>query len=907
MNDRRQIGPYDILGPLGAGGMSEVYRARDSRLNREVAVKILPSDVAGDRIRRQRFLEEARAAAGLSHPNILAVFDFNVTDDTPYIVSELLDGGQLRDDIDRGAIPIKRLLDLAGQIAAGLSAAHAAGIVHRDLKPENVMVTRNGRVKIVDFGLAKDYAALGGAIDGGGPTTLTLPGAILGTPYYMSPEQASGGVVDFRSDQFAFGLVLYEMATGVQPFRRATPVQTMSAIVAEEAEPLAQLNDRIPLPLQWIIERCLAKDPDDRYAATADLAKDLTTLQRRLDEVSKQHAGRSAASALARLTLPLVAAAAIVVLAAGMAVMPSASSPALRFTPFVTDAAFQGAPAWSPDGNTLAYVSPVDGILQVFTKSVTSPLVQPLTECRFDCRDPFWAPDGTRIYYHSLARDAESLWSVSAAGGPPQLVLENALQAAISPDGRTLAFFREAETDQTLLGASQSIWLASPDGTDARRYTESPFDQRTFVAGTSRFSPDGSKLLAWVWGWQEASTIPQPAFWVLPFPTGRPYRVLPELSRAASAAPSFDWFPDGRHVVVSLWDAAMTGTHLWVVDVETGARRPLTSEIGSENRPAVAPDGRRIAFTSEAIDFDLVTLPLDGSPPRPLLATSRNELDPAFAADGSEYAYVSDKTGVLQIWVRSTSDSRFDRLVVSGDEFGQDATLALGSLALSPDKQRISFQRYGERSGYQIWVSTLAAAGPPVPLTAASLYQDGPTWSPDGAWIAFVERTPQEVFVLSKVQVGVSAPPVTILPQVPKAGGRPRWSPDGRWILCDTTDGLVIVRPDGSDPHVISEETWIAYTWSADSRRVYGLREADRPGHLVLGAIDIETRREWVVNPELGVIPPAFQAIRGLERIGSDALVTSIARSRSDIWLAEGPRLFLGQRRLLDRLWRAAP
>jgi eukaryotic-like serine/threonine-protein kinase len=904
MKERHRIGPYEILGPLGAGGMGEVYRARDPRLNREVALKVLPPEVARDGIRRRRFLEEARAAGGLNHPNILAVHDVSVGTGTAFIVSELLDGRRLRDEIDRGPLPTRRLLDLAVQIASGLSAAHDAGIVHCDLKPENVMVTRDGRVKIVDFGLAT-YAAAPGEAIGVEPTTVTIAGTIAGTPHYMSPEQARGGAIDFRSDQFSFGLILYEMATGVQPFRRDTAVQTMSAIVGDEPPSLAELNPKVPAILRWIIERCLSKASDDRYASTADLARDLMTLQRRLAEVNGLDARPAPARRIARTRVALAIGAGLALLtAAAGAVVPSGrgTGPALKYTPLVTEARFQGAPAWSPDGNSLAYVSAVDGVLQVFTRSQASSGSQQLTYSRWDHHDPFWSPDGTRIYFHRQAYDRQGLFSISAAGGPEEFVLENAIQAAISADGRTLAFFREADTDQTLLGASQSIWLASHTGSDVRRYAEAPFDRRTFVAGALRFAPDGSKLLAWVWGWEGASTVPSPEFWVVPFPDGRPYRVLHEIARSASAAPSFDWLPDGRRIVVSLWGAATTSMHLWVADIETGASTQLTSTYGSENRPAVSPDGQRIAFTSEALDFDLVEIPLDGSPVRSLLATSRNELDPTFSRDGSLYAYVSDKEGVLQIWRRSR-DGQFERLVVSSDHFPGEATLALGAPALSPDGQRIAYQRYGEHTGYQVWVSTLAAAGPPVQVAASSLYQDAPTWSPNGVWMAFLERTTDEVSVLSKVRVGVNEPAQIIVRDIPLLAARPKWSPDGRWILCQTAEGLIIVTPDGKqERRVISQEFWIAYTWRADSRHVYGLRESDdRPRHLALAVINVDSLEERVINPDLGVIPPASQPIRGLEVIGPGALATSIASSRSDIVALEGFDLRRGM--LVGRWW----
>ena len=308
----------EIVAPLGAGGMGHVYRARDSRLHRDVALKVLLSSASLDPERQQRFEQEARAAGGLSHPNILAIHDVGVDDGAPYLVSELIDGESLRVQMERGVVPLKKLLDLASQIAEGLAAAHAAGIVHRDLKPENVMVTRDGLVKIVDFGLAKALAVENP--DGGRASATQTAGFVMGTVPYMSPEQGRGGAVDFRSDQFSFGLMLYEMATGVLAFQRDTPVQTLSAIIGEEPRPIVELNPRVPVPLRWIIERCLAKDPADRYAATADLARDLQTLRNRLTEATTGIGALPEPVSPVRRWLPFAATSALI-LSAGLAVV----------------------------------------------------------------------------------------------------------------------------------------------------------------------------------------------------------------------------------------------------------------------------------------------------------------------------------------------------------------------------------------------------------------------------------------------------------------------------------------------------------------------------------------------------------------------------------------------------------
>ena len=268
--------------------MGEVYRARDERLKRDVAVKVLPAELAADPERRSRFEREARAASGLSHPNILTVYDIGTHDSTVYIAMELVEGGTLKDLVASGPVPVKKLLEISVQIAEGLAAAHAAGIVHRDLKPQNVMVSKHGFAKILDFGLAKlvtpedqEVSALKTAV--GDPTR---PGMVMGTVGYMSPEQASGRPLDFRSDQFSFGSIVYELATGKRAFERGTNAETLTAIIREEPDPVAQLNPRVPSPVRWLVERCLSKDPEDRFGTTKDLARDLADVRDHLSEAS---------------------------------------------------------------------------------------------------------------------------------------------------------------------------------------------------------------------------------------------------------------------------------------------------------------------------------------------------------------------------------------------------------------------------------------------------------------------------------------------------------------------------------------------------------------------------------------------------------------------------------------------
>ena len=865
--------------------MGEVYLARDTRLQRDVALKILPKGIAADRNGRERFLQEARAAGALNHPNIVAIFDVSLDGDVPFLVTEFVDGKTLRAELERGPLPLERAVDLGAQIAGALTAAHDAGIVHRDLKPENVMVTRDGRAKVLDFGIAKTVPQFA-SVHGGVAKTET--GLIIGTVPYMSPEQGRGGVVDYRSDQFSFGILLYEIATGVHPFRRATAVQTLSAIIEDAPRPLAELKRSLPAPVRWVIERCLSKDPGERYASTTDLARDLAAVRVRLADPSatllaRPHRGRAGLVGAAMGVLALVT--------AGWIAAQSSRHPVANhvYKPLVTDSTFQGAPVWSPDGRSLAYVAAVDGVLQVFTR--TAPPSQPtqLTHSRFDCYEPFWSVDARRIYYHSQAQDKQGLWWVSATTGEPENVLENAVKAALTPDG-SLVFFME----QSTLGGDLRLWTASGSGVNPRPTSTLNLPPQALTDAWLRFSPDGSKLLVWTDGWllNETGQLDMNQFWLVSWPGGNAQPVLRSLStRGRSVAVAFDWLADNRHIVISLGNLDSADRHLWIADTERDRIEPLTSSHASESFPDVSSDGSRIAFTVEEANFDLVTMPLDGGEPTTILATARSELDPAWSKDGQQYAFVTDRSGSFELWLKNTVGPWAERPLVTRDQFS-DHTWTLGSPAFSPDGKRIAYQRLGERSAYRLWIATTTTAAAPIqlaPVAPGTKFQDAPTWSPDGEWIAYVQGAPGGTWELAKVRtrMGSADTPLVISGAI-RPMTRPKWSPDGRWILFDSPEGLALVSPDGGTPRVVGDDLWFSYTWAADSRTVYGLREADMPRHLMLMALDIATGHQRPIRTDLGVIPPVNQPIRGLSLLGDKALATSIARPRSSIYMLEG-------------------
>ncbi len=415
-----QLLHYKIAGLLGAGGMGEVYRARDSRLNRDVAIKILLARDLHLPGRRARFGTEARAASALNHPNIVTVYDIGEHEGEPYIISELIDGDALRAVMDRGPVPVKKLLDIAIQIADALAGAHTAGITHRDLKPENIMITREGRAKVLDFGLAR-FSSLGP--DDATLAAQTEPGTVLGTAAYMSPEQARGETADYQSDQFSFGIILHEMATGRPAFRRASKTETMAAIIGDQAP---ALEAALPAPLRWIIERLLAKEPDERYASTKDLHRDLRTVREHLTEagsspnvVTKPITRKSPwlrwlSLAAAFVTLVILAFLAV------KAVQPKASLEAYRLTPIALEAEQKWVPVWAPDGRSISYEINHLGIIQIAVRALGAASPAQITTANESCFNIGWSPDSNRVYYEM----GGALWSVSATGGAPVMVAQ---------------------------------------------------------------------------------------------------------------------------------------------------------------------------------------------------------------------------------------------------------------------------------------------------------------------------------------------------------------------------------------------------------------------------------------------------------------------------------------------------
>ncbi len=451
-----KLGPYEILAPLGAGGMGEVYRAKDTRLGRDVALKILPESFAREADRLRRFEQEARAVAALNHPNILAVFDIGQNGGSPFLVSELLEGESLRAVLDRGALPQRKTIEYGVQIAHGLAAAHEKGIVHRDLKPENVFVTKDGRIKILDFGLAKFAQNLIPEPDGLTLTSShTAAGVVMGTASYMAPEQVRGEASDPRTDIFSFGAVLYEMLSGVRAFRRDTAAETMTAVLKDDPPELSDPVRPVSPTLERIVRRCLEKHPEQRFQSARDLSFALSAL-------SGTETGGVARAVAAPRRLPLqiwLFVALVLVAVAGVTWFVArrpAPTTRLQFALAVPEEMSVSHMALSRDGTMLVFVSPDEksALPMLFVQRVGSPNVTPLPGTE-GASFPFWSPDAAYIGFFANGK----LQKIAASGGTPQVLASVLAGRGGSWGSRDVIIYSP--------DAASAVWRVNADGSGA--------------------------------------------------------------------------------------------------------------------------------------------------------------------------------------------------------------------------------------------------------------------------------------------------------------------------------------------------------------------------------------------------------------------------------------------------------
>jgi serine/threonine protein kinase len=784
-NPGDRFGPYEIVVAIGTGGMGRVYKARDPRLGRFVAIKILSPDKHGDPDRLRRFEQEARAASALNHPNILTIYETGEVAGAFYIAMEYVEGTTLRQVLGGGALTSRQLLDTAVQIAEGLAKAHAAGIVHRDLKPENVMVTPDGYVKILDFGLAKlidpldeESRSLTETISDS--NTATRPGTLLGTVSYMSPEQARGERTDFRSDIFSFGSLLYEMASGRRAFRGRSPVDTLSQILNDNPPPLPEVAPDAAASLVWIIEKCLAKEPAQRYQSTRDLALDLkkareelvlsssgARLAPRIPADRRGRSDRAARRAAAALGL-VVALGAVFWLGRRSGALPpdDLSSDLVRLT---RDGAMNRRPAIAPDGKSFVFESSRDGSPRLYLQYFAGGSPTRVTRDSSVAAEsyPAWSPDGSQIAYERQSADGVSILLTAPVGGREISVVSNGKWPAWSPDASRLYFCRpgQGEVPPRLMARTM------PSG------GESEVAPLLLSDGPPAPSPDG-RVIAFVRsGLQESQ---HPGVYLMETPHGAPRRVLS--ANFVTPRARIAWFPDSRRFVVSRDNGSEEGANLWIADTGGHILKRLTNANAFFLNPAVSSDGEFLLCDPYEEYGNLWKIPLTGTPEENSLRAERmtsgraTENEVNLSPDERSALFTTNREGRPKLWLLDLATRETRPL-----EFGPvDSYLG----AFSPSGGRIAF--FSRRSGRAaLWVISSDGTGPR--LVDQTLRYADPDYSTSPSaphW-----RSESEILVEAAAQGSEDG-----IYRISPAGGPPvLWQRSASHLIASDTDTMAAI------------------------------------------------------------------------------------------------------------------
>jgi serine/threonine protein kinase len=763
------VSHYKILEKLGQGGMGDVYRARDTALDRDVALKFLPSEMTRDSSAKPRFIREAQAASALDHPNICTIYEIDETDDSQlFIAMAHYEGETLRERVARGPLPLGDAADVAVQMALGLATAHQRDIVHRDLKTANVFITSSGLVKILDFGLAKLS----------GVTQLTRPQTAVGTVSYMSPEQGRGAEVDRRSDVWSLGVVFYEMVTGQLPFKGEFSEALVYSILNEVPTPVTGLRSGVPLELERIIDKCLAKNPDKRYQHLDDLIVDIDRLKPSLliePGLTPAEPSNTAVRTRAKQGFgwPAVAIAAVVGVLAGILLFPGTREeqtfpePARIHT--LTVSGYDSEPSASPDGRIVAFFSNRDGTPRIWLKQLVGGGEEPLTEGPDVL--PMFSPDGSTLIFIRDEGRVRSVYRQSLLGGRAHKLVEDAAVATWSPDGERIAFIRTRSVEGR---RSASIGLA-----DARGGGEEIIFEGEQNIGSIRWSPDGKTIAAV--GNTVTGNNPDWRILLLDVATGEPRYLDP--SGVGHPMSGVTWTADGDLILAIagtlLGDQGDTSSRFVRCDLETGAITalfwtqylfPIQGLRGTEATVSdiVAPE--TIVFHQTFARQGLREVKLDdpGAPRhgRVLTRTEGRDRQPVYSRDGRHVLFSSSRSGNMDLW---TIDPTTLQVLQVTDNAAQD-----WDPGFSPDGEQIVWS--SDRSGhFEIWIANADGSA------ARQLSDDGadaenPTFTADGAWVVYWSSNPEKLGVWKIRPDGSDA---TLL-----AGGsfmQPDVSPDGQY------------------------------------------------------------------------------------------------------------------------------
>jgi Tol biopolymer transport system component/tRNA A-37 threonylcarbamoyl transferase component Bud32 len=819
------FGHYRIESKLGEGGMGVVYKARDLHLDRFIALKVLRPEKVREPERRRRFIQEAKAASALSHPNIIHVYDIDQADGVQFMAIEYVEGKALGELIGRKGLAISETLNYGVQIADALAAAHAAGIIHRDIKPGNIMVNEKGLAKVLDFGLAKLVETTGG--DPFAPTVTikdaarTEEGAILGTVAYMSPEQAEGKKLDARSDIFSFGSVLYQMLTGKRPFQGETRMSTLSAILSKEPKRVRDLVPELPLELERVVSRCLRKDPARRFQNMADVKVALEELR---DESAsgKLRSGAATARKLDRSPAMLAAVAIVLVIGFGLYKWFAAA----RHAPFqkvninrITGTGTATAAVISPDGRYVVHSISEAGRESLWMRQVaTDSNVQIVPPALIRYTGLTLSRDGNLIYYVVVEKNFGTLYEMPLLGGTARKLIFNVdSPVTLAPDGKRLAFIRSSLKES-------AVMIANVDGTGERKLAPQTLQQRFFSAPA--WSPDG-KLIACAAEHRDSRARYQNLF-TIPADGGQ---ARPLTSQKWYIIKASVWLPDGEGLLLNVTDQSLNA-QIWYVSYPRGESRAITNDLNNydgisltANADAltsvqsqwssniwIAPssgaaraqevtsgvrrdegrtglcwtrDGKIVYISRSRGNHEIWIVEPDGRNSKQLTFDGHLNFWPRVSPDGQHIAFDSDRAGSSEIWTMGIDGSAPKQLTRGGYAALPD---------WSPDSKWVVYHSTGEKSG--LWKVSLNGSAP-VHLTDGEIFS--PAVAPEGKRIAFYYMDDQ-----ASPNQGVAV--------VPFEGGRPIQ----RFDVTPSESSPVLVRwtPDGSALLYVKDQAGVSNIWS---------------------------------------------------------------------------------------------
>jgi len=840
----RSLGSYELLSRLGAGGMGEVYQARDTRLDRTVALKILPAVFATDEERMRRFICEAKAASALNHPHVATIYEIGEAGGRNFIAMEYVEGQTLAARINGHPLEVGEIVGIGSQIADALDEAHSKGIIHRDIKPANVMINLRGQVKVLDFGLAKIHRSAEQPIAGNGVTLAkTEPGVVMGTLPYMSPEQALGREVDHRTDIFSLGVMLYQMATGRLPWSATNSSGLLDLILHAQPEAMARFNHDAPAEFERIVRKCFEKEPEARYQTIKELLEDLEALRSSLVGPRATAKNGGIGGRIKRHQIGLALAMIALILTTIIVAYPPSwihrrsqtAQPAIRPLKRLTfDPGLQSEPTWSPNSDFIAYSSDRNGNFDIWVQPISGGDPIQVTHSPEHDWQPDWSPDGSQIVFRS-ERDGGGLFIVPAFGGHERKIYAFGAYPRWSPDGAKILF--------GVTGFQPKVYVGTLDGQSPREV------QPEFLSDFANlyaffWHPDGQQVSLY-----GEKRIEEWSHWLAPLTGGQPKKseLDPEVEKQfrehqLEGVTSGRWAPSGRNIYFSTVSLGLRDIWKVTVDPQTsrwvaGPER-LTVGLGSDTDFALSADGNRLAFTMRVETIRAWSLPFDADAGRikgqgqPITSTGMIPGEINLTPDGKKIAYTAYHPGSRksELWEKSLDDGR-EKLLATRTQY----TRTFCTPSWSRDGARIAYQFCDpdtQKNGPQIL--TKPPGGGDEQIIASGAYDLITDWTADGKWVLATtdRKSPGRYGSLCLYPLSAAPHAETQMRMITSSQKyqlfQARFSPDGRWIcfleLKSGADATIYVMPasGGEWTPITDGQSWDDKPhWSPDGKTIY--------------------------------------------------------------------------------------